>query len=86
MLRKTLEFATPGTRLSVAHNQLVVERPNEPKVTRPISTVLCGRYGALGAASLEHRQTVSDGPSENCKVALRLSLQDRKIMIFSSCS
>ena len=36
MLRKTLEFSTPGTRLSVAHRQLVVERPDMPKVTRPI--------------------------------------------------
>lgn len=36
MLRKTLEFSTPGTRLSVAHRQLVVERPGLPKVTRPV--------------------------------------------------
>jgi CRISPR-associated protein Cas1 len=36
MLRKTMEFSTPGTRLSVAHRQLVVERPDMPKVTRPI--------------------------------------------------
>jgi CRISPR-associated protein Cas1 len=36
MLRKTVEFATPGTRLSVAHRQLVVERPDHPKATLPI--------------------------------------------------
>jgi CRISPR-associated protein Cas1 len=36
LLRKTVEFSTPGTRLSVAHHQLVVERPDMPKVTRPI--------------------------------------------------
>lgn len=36
MIRKTVEFATPGTRLSVAHRQLVVERPEHPKVTLPI--------------------------------------------------
>jgi len=36
MIRKTVEFATPGTRLSVAHGQLSVERPNLPKVTLPI--------------------------------------------------
>ena len=36
MLRKTMEFSTPGTRLSVAHRQLVVERPDMPRVTRPI--------------------------------------------------
>lgn len=36
MLRKTLEFATPGTRLSVANRQLVIERPNVPKTTVPI--------------------------------------------------
>ena len=36
MIRKTVEFATPGTRLSVAHRQLVVERPDCPKATLPI--------------------------------------------------
>ncbi len=36
MLRKTVEFSTPGTRLSVSLRQLVVERPNLPKATLPI--------------------------------------------------
>lgn len=36
MIRKTLEFSTPGTRLSVSHRQLVIARPDQPKVTRPI--------------------------------------------------
>lgn len=36
MIRKTVEFSTPGTRLSVAHRQLVVQRPELPKVTLPI--------------------------------------------------
>jgi CRISPR-associated protein Cas1 len=36
MLRKTIEFGTAGTRLSVAHRQLVVERPDLPKATLPI--------------------------------------------------
>lgn len=36
MIRKTLEFSTPGTRLSVSHRQLVITRPDQPKVTRPI--------------------------------------------------
>ena len=36
MIGKTVEFATPGTRLSVAHRQLVVERPDTPKATLPI--------------------------------------------------
>ena len=36
MLRKTIEIATPGTRLSVAHRQLVIERPEFPKATVPI--------------------------------------------------
>lgn len=36
MIRKTVEFATPGTRLSVSHRQLVVERPDSPKATLPI--------------------------------------------------
>jgi CRISPR-associated protein Cas1 len=31
-----VEFATPGTRLSVANRQLVVERPEHPKATLPI--------------------------------------------------
>lgn len=39
MIRKTLEVATPGTRLSVSHRQLVIERPNLPKVTVPIEDV-----------------------------------------------
>ena len=36
MIRKTVEFSTPGTRLSVAHRQLVVKRPGLPKATLPI--------------------------------------------------
>lgn len=36
MIRRTIEFSTPGTRLSVEHRQLVVERPELPKVTLPI--------------------------------------------------
>lgn len=36
MLRKTIEIATPGTRLSVAHRQLVIDRPEHPKATVPI--------------------------------------------------
>jgi CRISPR-associated protein Cas1 len=36
MLRKTIEIATPGTRLSVAHRQLVIDRPDLPKATVPI--------------------------------------------------
>jgi CRISPR-associated protein Cas1 len=36
MLRKTIEIATPGTRLSVAHRQLVIERPDRPRATVPI--------------------------------------------------
>ncbi len=36
MIRKTVEFSTPGTRLSVLHRQLVIERPSLPKATLPI--------------------------------------------------
>lgn len=36
MIRKTVEFSTPGTRLSVSHRQLVIERPDLPRATRPI--------------------------------------------------
>ncbi len=35
-MRRTVEFATPGTRLSVSHRQLVVERPEHTKTTLPI--------------------------------------------------
>ena len=35
MIRKTVEFSTPGTRLSVSHKQLVVERPDLPRATLP---------------------------------------------------
>ena len=33
---KTIELSTPGTRLSVALRQLVIERPDLPKATVPI--------------------------------------------------
>jgi len=36
MIRKTIEFSTPGTRLSVLHRQLVIERPEMPNATLPI--------------------------------------------------
>jgi len=36
MLKRTIEFSTLGTRLSVAHRQLVIERPELPKATIPI--------------------------------------------------
>ena len=36
MIRKTVEFSTPGTRLSVGYRQLIVERPELPKATLPI--------------------------------------------------
>lgn len=39
MIRKTVEIATPGTRLSVAHRQLVIERPDHPRTTLPIEDI-----------------------------------------------
>lgn len=36
MIRKVVEFASPGTRLSVANRQLVIERPEAAKATLPI--------------------------------------------------
>jgi CRISPR-associated protein Cas1 len=36
MLKKTVEFSTPGTRLSVALKQLVIDRPDHPKAALPI--------------------------------------------------
>jgi CRISP-associated protein Cas1 len=39
MLRKTIEIATPGTRLSVVHRQLMIERPETRTATVPIEDV-----------------------------------------------
>lgn len=39
MIRKTVEIATPGTRLSIAHRQLVIERPDEEKRTLPCEDI-----------------------------------------------
>lgn len=39
MLRKTVEIAMPGTRLSVAHRQLVIEREDHPRATLPIEDI-----------------------------------------------
>ncbi len=36
MIRKTIEIGTPGSRLSVANRQLVIERPDLPKATLPL--------------------------------------------------
>ena len=36
MIRKTVEFSTAGTRLSVARRQLVIERPGLPKTSLPM--------------------------------------------------
>jgi len=39
MTRKTLEFSTPRTKLSVSHRQLVVDRPGLPKAAVPIEDI-----------------------------------------------
>jgi CRISPR-associated protein Cas1 len=39
MIRKTLEIATPGARLSVASRQLVIERPDQPRASVPIEDI-----------------------------------------------
>lgn len=39
MLRKTIEIGSPGTRLSVAHRQLKIERPEEKPATVPIEDI-----------------------------------------------
>lgn len=39
MLRKTIEIATPGTRLSIAHRQLTIERPETKTATVPIEDI-----------------------------------------------
>ena len=50
MIRKVVEFATPGTRLSVANRQLVIERPEVAKATLPIED--------LGVVIVDNLQTV----------------------------
>lgn len=39
MIRKTVEIATPGTRLSISHRQLVIERPGEQTRTLPCEDI-----------------------------------------------
>ncbi len=39
MIRKTIEIATPGTRLSVSRKQLVIERPAHKPATLPIEDI-----------------------------------------------
>ena len=39
MLSRTIEIGAPGTRLSVARRQLVIERPDRPKATTPIEDI-----------------------------------------------
>jgi len=39
VLRKTIEIATAGNRLSVANRQLVIERPDRQKATLPIEDI-----------------------------------------------
>lgn len=48
MLKKTVEFATPGTRLSVKLGQLVIDRPGQPTATLPIED--------LGVVVVDDRQ------------------------------
>ncbi len=38
-LKRTLEFSTAGTRLSVRYDQLVVDRPNKPLTSIPIAEI-----------------------------------------------
>lgn len=39
MIRKTVEIATAGTRLSIAHRQLVIERPEHERRTLPCEDI-----------------------------------------------
>ncbi|MBI3436561.1 MAG: type II CRISPR-associated endonuclease Cas1 [Proteobacteria bacterium] len=49
MIKKTVEIATAGTRLSISHRQLVIERPDEDK-----RTLACEDIGVL---VVDHPQT-----------------------------
>jgi len=50
LIKKTIELGTAGTRLSVKHRQLVVERPEMPKATLPIED--------LGVVIIDDRQCI----------------------------
>lgn len=50
MIRKTIEIATPGARLSIAHRQLVIERPDQEKRTLPCEDI--------GVLVVDHPQTI----------------------------
>lgn len=39
MIKKTVEIGTLGTRLSVSHRQLVIERPDTPRAVLPIEDI-----------------------------------------------
>ena len=83
MLRKTIELATPGTRLSVAQNQLVIERPGEPRSTRPledlgvviIDDVRASYTQAALLALLEAGATVLVSGRNHLPVGMMLPLQ-----------
>ena len=49
MIRRTVEIATAGARLSIAHRQLVIERPDEEKRTLPCEDI--------GVLVVDHPQT-----------------------------
>jgi CRISPR-associated protein Cas1 len=48
MIKKTVEFATPGTRLSFRLGQIVIDRPSQPPATLPIED--------LGVVVVDDRQ------------------------------
>jgi CRISPR-associated protein Cas1 len=49
VIKKTIEIATAGTRLSIAHRQLVIERPDEETRTLPCEDI--------GVLIVDHPQT-----------------------------
>ncbi|MGI8526562.1 MAG: type II CRISPR-associated endonuclease Cas1 [Pseudolabrys sp.] len=49
MIRKTVEIATAGARLSISHRQLVIERPDEEQRTLPCEDI--------GVLVVDHPQT-----------------------------
>ena len=50
MIRKTIEIGTPGSRLTVANRQLVIERPDMPMATLPLED--------LGVVIVDDRRAV----------------------------
>ena len=76
MLRKTIEIGTPGTRLSLAHRQLSIVRPDAAPATVPIEDI-----GVLvaddGRAMMQSRSIRAIAPSSKTPRFISLRMGER---------